>query len=83
MRILYFASLRERLNKGEEEVTPPTSVATVSDLMDWLAANDEATALAFERRDVIRTAVDARIVGSTAPIRNAAVVAFFPPMTGG
>lgn len=83
MKILYFAWLRERLNKGEEEVSPPPEVATVADLIDWLAANDEAAALALEKREIIRAAVDARIVGHDAPLAGARVVALFPPMTGG
>ncbi|MDR3473799.1 MAG: molybdopterin converting factor subunit 1 [Devosia sp.] len=83
MKILYFAWLRERLNKGEEEVSPPPEVETVDDLMTWLAANDEATALAFERRRIIRAAVDAEIATPETAIASAKVVAFFPPMTGG
>ena len=54
MKVLYFAWLRERLNRGEEEVAPPPEVKTVDDLMTWLVANDEATALAFEKRRIIR-----------------------------
>ncbi|KRA40293.1 molybdopterin converting factor subunit 1 [Devosia sp. Root635] len=83
MRILYFAWLRERLNRGEEEVSPPSEVATVADLIDWLAASDEAFALAVEKRSLIKAAVDAKLVAHTAPIAGAKVVALFPPMTGG
>ena len=83
MKILYFAWLRERLNRGEEEVSPPAEVRTVGDLIDWLAGQDEAAALAFEKRGIIRAAVDARIVGHDALLGGAQIVAFFPPMTGG
>ena len=83
MKILYFAWLRERLNRGEEQVSPPPEVATVADLIDWLAANDEAFAFAVEKRSLIRAAVDARLVSHDAPIAGAQVVALFPPMTGG
>jgi len=83
MRLLYFAWLRERLNIGEEEVSPPPEVKTIADLLDWLAVRDEAAALAFEKRGIIRAAIDARIVGHDAPIAGAKVVALFPPMTGG
>jgi molybdopterin synthase sulfur carrier subunit len=38
MKVLYFAWLRERLNRGEEEVSPPPGVVTVADLIDWLPA---------------------------------------------
>ena len=83
MKILYFAWLRERLNRGEEEVSPPTSVATVADLIDWLATRDEAFAHAVEKRALIKAAVDAKLVPHTATIVGASVVALFPPMTGG
>ena len=83
MKILYFAWLRERLNRGEEEVSPPAEVATVADLINWLAARDEAFALAVEKRSLIKAAVDARLVAHTAPIAGAQVIALFPPMTGG
>lgn len=83
MKVLYFAWLRERLNRGEEEVAPPPEVKTVDDLMTWLAANDEATALAFEKRRIIRAALDAKMVTHDTPLGGASVVAFFPPMTGG
>ena len=83
MKILYFAWLRERLNRGEEEVSPPASVATVADLIDWLASRDEAFAHAVEKRALIKAAVDAKLVPHTATIVGASVVALFPPMTGG
>ncbi len=83
MKILYFAWLRERLNRGEEEVSPPPQVATIADLIDWLAARDEAFALAVEKRSLIKAAIDAKLVAQDAPIANAKIVALFPPMTGG
>ncbi len=83
MKILYFAWLRERLNRGEETVFPPDSVKTIADLMDWLAENDEAIALAFEKRDLIKTALDEIIVEHDTPVKDAKTIAFFPPMTGG
>ena len=83
MKILYFAWLRERLNRGEDQVSPPAEVTNVGQLIDWLAANDEAFALATEKRSLIRAAVDARLVSHDAPIAGAGVVALFPPMTGG
>ncbi|HTJ56372.1 MAG TPA: molybdopterin converting factor subunit 1 [Devosiaceae bacterium] len=83
MKVLYFAWLRERLNRGEDDVDPPAEVATVADLIAWLAANDEAAALAMANPKIIRAAVDTEIVPHDAPIAGAKVVALFPPMTGG
>jgi molybdopterin synthase sulfur carrier subunit len=83
MKILYFAWLRERLNRGEEEVSPPAEVVTVGDLIAWLRGRDEAADLAMQKPELIRAALDARIVDHAAPLDGASVVAFFPPMTGG
>lgn len=83
MKILYFAWLRERLNRGEQDVDPPEEVLTVGDLIDWLAGRNEAFACAVEKRSLIRAAVDAKLVSHTAPISGAGVIALFPPMTGG
>ena len=35
MKAVYFAWVRERIGKAEEEVDPPASVATVADLIGW------------------------------------------------
>jgi sulfur-carrier protein len=83
MKILYFAWLRERVGTGEEDVTPPPEIATVAELMAWLAGKGEHYAYAFENPKVVRAAVDHEHVKHSAPIAGAREVAFFPPMTGG
>lgn len=83
MKLLYFAWVRERLGKEEEQVDPPAGVATVAELMAWLAGRDEQYAYAFENAKVIRAAIDRRHVRPEAVIAGASEIAFFPPMTGG
>ncbi|MEO8758322.1 MAG: MoaD/ThiS family protein [Devosia sp.] len=83
MKILYFAWLRERLDRGEEEVSPPPEVKTIADLIGWLRGRDEATDLAMQRPEIIKAAIDAKIVKHDAPIAGAKIIALFPPMTGG
>jgi len=83
MKILNFAWLRERLNRGEEKVSPPPEVQTISDLIGWLRSRDEATDLAMQKPEIIKAAIDAKIVPHTAAIAGARVIALFPPMTGG
>jgi sulfur-carrier protein len=83
MKVLYFAWLRERLNRGEEDVTPPPEVVTVGDLIGWLRARDEAADLAMAKPELVRAALDTRVVAHDAPLNGARVVALFPPMTGG
>jgi sulfur-carrier protein len=83
VKLLYFAWVRERVGKGEEVVEPPAGVATVADLVNWLAGRGEEYAFAFENPKVIRAAIDRTHVKASAPIAGAKEVAFFPPMTGG
>jgi molybdopterin synthase sulfur carrier subunit len=83
MKALYFAWVRERIGKSEEEIAPPSEVTTIADLMAWLAARDEAYAGAFGRAGVIRAAIDRAHVKHDAKIAGAREIAFFPPMTGG
>lgn len=83
MKVLYFAWLRERLNRDGDEVAPPSGVDTVGALMDWLAERDDGFAMATENRKVIRAAVDEELVDHDYSIVGARTVAFFPPMTGG
>ncbi|ACE99899.1 molybdopterin converting factor subunit 1 [Rhodopseudomonas palustris] len=83
MKVKYFAWVRERIGVDEETVEPPPAVTTVADLIGWLAARGEGYALAFEKPDVIRAAIDRAHVRAETPIHGAREVAFFPPMTGG
>ena len=83
MKLLYFAWVRERIGLAEEEVDPPTGVATVGELVAWLTKRGEGYAYAFENPKVIRTAIDRSHVRADARIDGAHEIAFFPPMTGG
>jgi molybdopterin synthase sulfur carrier subunit len=83
VKLRYFAWVRERVGKAEEELEPPQGVATVGELMAWLARRDEQYAYAFENAKVIRAAIDRSHVRADARIAGAAEIAFFPPMTGG
>ncbi|HXZ17819.1 MAG TPA: molybdopterin converting factor subunit 1 [Roseiarcus sp.] len=83
MRLMYFAWVRERIGKSEEELDPPPDVATVSDLVAWLAGRGEGYAHAFERPSTVRAALDKVHARPDAPLAGAKEVAFFPPMTGG
>ena len=83
VRVLYFAWVRERIGKAEEQLEPPASTKTVAELIGWLSSRGEEYAYAFERPAVIRTAIDKVHVRPEASIAGAREIAFFPPMTGG
>jgi sulfur-carrier protein len=83
MKAVYFAWVRERVGKAQEEIEPPPEVATVADLIGWLSRRDENYAYAFENPTTIRAALDRAHVKPDAPLGAAREIAFFPPMTGG
>ena len=83
MKLRYFAWVRERVGKTEEEIDPPEGIATVAELMSWLAARGDEYAHAFENPRVVRAAIDQAHVRTDAAIAGAREIAFFPPMTGG
>ena len=83
VRLVYFAWVRERIGRPDEEIVLPEGVATPADLMAHLASTDEGCAHAFAEPAAIRVAIDKRVAEHDAPLAGAREVAFFPPMTGG
>ena len=83
LKLRYFAWVRERVGKAEEVIEVPAGIATVSELMIWLASRGEEYAYAFKNANVIRAAIDHRHVRADTSIKGASEIAFFPPMTGG
>ncbi|MBM3571183.1 MAG: molybdopterin converting factor subunit 1 [Alphaproteobacteria bacterium] len=83
MKILYFAWLRQRIGRAEEDLEPPAEVATVAALIDWLRARGPGYAAALANPAIIRVAVNQEFARADAPIRAGDEVALFPPVTGG
>jgi sulfur-carrier protein len=83
LTLRYFAWVRERIGKPEEVIEVPSNIATVGELMAWLASRGEEYAHAFKNLNVIRAAIDQKHVRADAAIKGAGEIAFFPPMTGG
>ncbi|KWV59435.1 MULTISPECIES: molybdopterin converting factor subunit 1 [Rhizobium] len=82
-KLVYFAWVRERIGKAEEEMTLPSSVVSVADLLNHLKTMGEEYETALQFPDVIRVAVDQEHVEHDEPIGNAREIGIFPPMTGG
>jgi sulfur-carrier protein len=83
VKAFYFAWVRERIGKAEEEFDPPKNVATIGELIAWMSTRGEGYAYAFEKASIIRAAIDRSHVKHDAKIAGAREIAFFPPMTGG
>ncbi|HVZ44373.1 MAG TPA: molybdopterin converting factor subunit 1 [Ramlibacter sp.] len=79
--VRYFASIREAIGHPVEAVD--TAARTLAALRDDLIARDEAHAKALARGKAVRVALDQVMSDESAPLREGAEVAFFPPVTGG
>lgn len=82
-KLIYFAWVRERIGKSEEDLVLPESVETVADLLRFLKARGEEYENALQYPDVIRVAINQEHVDHREKIAGAREIALFPPMTGG
>ena len=81
MNLLYFAWVRQKIGKSEEQLTPP--VSDVAALVAHLKTLGPNYADAFADLSRIRVAVNQRHAGLDAKLAPQDEVAFFPPVTGG
>tara|TARA_B110000858_G_C17810161_1_gene480761 strand:- start:27488 stop:27742 length:255 start_codon:yes stop_codon:yes gene_type:complete len=83
LSIQYFASIREALDRNNEELELPANVSSVQALIDYLLdANPHFEAI-FNKDSKVLVAVNQTVVGRNHPLSENDEVAFFPPMTGG
>ncbi|HVC54078.1 MAG TPA: molybdopterin converting factor subunit 1 [Stellaceae bacterium] len=83
MRLLYFAWLRARIGRGEEELDLPPQVRDVAGLLAHLQSRGGRYAEALADLSVVKVAVNQDYVGREHPVRQGDEVALFPPVTGG
>ncbi|MBV2184109.1 MAG: molybdopterin converting factor subunit 1 [Rhizobium sp.] len=82
-KLVYFAWVRERIGKGEEEIDLPAHVLTAGDLIAHLATLGEEYENALQFPKAIRVAINQEHVEHDEPITSAREIGLFPPMTGG
>jgi sulfur-carrier protein len=83
MKLLYFAWLRARIGRADEELALPHEVHDVGALLDWLKTRGPGYAEALRDLSVVRVAVNQDYVGREHRVRDSDEVAIFPPVTGG
>ena len=83
MKLFYFAWVRQKLGKSEEEFSLPPDIKTVGDLLTCLRKRDDAYADALADGKSLRAAVNQTYVQFDATVSDRDEVAFFPPVTGG
>lgn len=83
LTVLYFAWLRERVGRSEEQISPPADIRTIAALIEWLAGQSPGHAAALAHTTTIRCAINQEFVDLSTPIKPGDEIAFFPPVTGG
>ena len=82
IKILYFASLREKLGSGGESLDLPAGVTTIAGVLEMLAARGgEWTSLPAVKN--LKFAVNQEMARTDSPVKAGDELAFFPPVTGG
>jgi sulfur-carrier protein len=82
-KLIYFAWVRERIGRPEDEIELPADVITVRDLLNHLKTLGEEYENALQYPDVIRVAINQEHVEHDETIAGAREIGIFPPMTGG
>jgi molybdopterin synthase sulfur carrier subunit len=83
VNLLYFAWLRQKIGRSEEQFDLPDDITTVRALAEHLAHRGGGYAQAFADTTRLRAAVNQEHVPFDAPVAAGDEVAFFPPVTGG
>ncbi|HEX2651845.1 MAG TPA: molybdopterin converting factor subunit 1 [Burkholderiales bacterium] len=83
VKILYFASVREKVGRDAEEIELPAGIATVAALRTHLRTRGGTYENAFAEKALLRAAVNQDMVEPAASLKAGDEVAFFPPVTGG
>ena len=81
IQVRYFASIRETIGQGSEEVQ--TSAADVAGLLAELRLRGEAYAEALAEGRPVRVAVNQVMAETSTRLQSGAEVGLFPPVTGG
>ena len=82
IKILYFASLREKLGTSGESLALPAGVNDVGGVLATLAVRGgEWASLASVKN--LKSAVNQDMARRDTPVKAGDEVAFFPPVTGG
>jgi len=83
MQIKYFSWIKEHIGKSEEEINLPHNVSTIEELMFYLENLNDKYKRAFEKKDLIKIAINKSYSSIGDKINNTDEIAFFPPVTGG
>ena len=83
MVVKYFSWIKEHIGKSEEKIDLPSNITNVNQLINYLNEIDEKYNIIFEKKELIKIAVNKTYSSFDTNISNSDEIAFFPPVTGG
>ena len=83
MIIKYFSWIKEHIGKSEEQIELPDHIKNVNELINYLNDIDEKYNLIFDKKELIKIAVNKTYSSFETNINDNDEIAFFPPVTGG
>ena len=83
MVVKYFSWIKEHVGKSEEQIDLPIYITNVNQLINYLNEIDEKYNIIFEKKELIKIAVNKTYSSFDTNISNSDEIAFFPPVTGG
>jgi len=83
MVIKYFSWIKEHIGKSEEQINIPSDITNVDQLINYLNEKDSKYNLLFEKKELIKIAVNKTYSSFDTKVSNSDEIAFFPPVTGG
>ena len=83
MVVKYFSWIKENIGKSEEQIDLPSNVTNVNQLINYLSEIDKKYNIIFDKKELIKIAVNKTYSSFDTNISNSDEIAFFPPVTGG
>ena len=83
MIIKYYSWIKEHIGKSEEQIDLPSNITNVNQLINYLNEIDKKYYIIFEKKELIKIAVNKTYSSFDDKISNSDEIAFFPPVTGG
>jgi len=83
MVVKYFSWIKEHIGKSEEQIDLPSHITNVNQLINYLNEIDKKYYIIFEKKELIKIAVNKTYSSFDDKISNSDEIAFFPPVTGG
>ena len=82
MKILFFASLRERLQCDQETLEDITGINTIQDIVNLLIQRGAPWDTALENGKLL-VSINQEMANLSSEVKADDEIAFFPPVTGG